>query len=106
MTIIIWILLALLGLKLIWNLGVPFVLLKRLWADPKEPPSGISMSTLVEVALLVLATIAAALSGGSGYLSQPLFILLWGSIAIVVTYIHIAVVGALGGWFISHRADG
>ena len=103
MTILIWLLLALLALKLFWNLGVPFILLKRLRANPDAPTSRISMSTAVEVILLLFATGAAAISNGASWINRPLTVLGWGSAAIVFSYIHLAFVGMVGGWLISRK---
>lgn len=104
MTIVAWLLLTVFTLKLIWNLGVPFELFKRLRANPNGPTFRISMSTAVEVVLLLLATGASAISSGKDWINRPLAVFGWGLAAIVFTYVHLAVVGGLGGWLIRRKA--
>jgi hypothetical protein len=103
MTIVVWLLLAVVALKLIWNLGVPFVLLKRLRANPNGPTSRISMSSGVEVVLLLIAAGASALSEGPSWVNRPLVVLGWGFASVVLTYLHLVVVGSLGGWLITRK---
>jgi Kef-type K+ transport system membrane component KefB len=100
MTILLWLVLGVLALKLIWNLGVPFVLLKRLRENPESQISGISMATVVEIALLLVAIGLSAMVTGESWVNRPLAVAGWGVTAIVFTYIHLGIIGAIGGWFI------
>jgi len=61
------------------------------------------MSTSVEVILLLLATGAATVNSGIGWINRPIFVFGLGITCIVFTYIHLVVVGAVGGWIISRK---
>jgi hypothetical protein len=103
MTIMLWLVLGVLALKLIWNLGVPFVLLKRLRSNPESRTSRISMSTAIETVLLIIAIGLTALSTGETWVNKPLVVAGWGVAAIIFTYVHLGVVGAIGGWLITRK---
>lgn len=103
MTIMIWLVLFALAVKLIWNLGVPFVLIRRAKANPAFSTSGISMSTEVEVALLFIAIFLSALSTGEAWVNKPLAVAGWGVTAIFFTYAHLVIAGAVGGWLVARK---
>lgn len=103
MTIVVWILLVLLALKLVWNLCVPFVLLSRGAESSNGRKTGISMMPALEVLLLVLATGAAAISSGTSLANRPLFLLGWGAAAIALSYVFLVVVGAVGAWLVGRK---
>jgi hypothetical protein len=101
MSIIIWILLALLSLKVIWNFCVPYMLLQSS-IDPKTGKSrGISLSLGIEASLLIFSLILSWFSNGNSFVNQPLFVLAYGGGAILASYMHFFVAGMIGGWFVT-----
>ena len=100
MTVAVWFVLGMLAIKLIWNLGVPFELLRRVLANPNSITSGISLSTEIEIILLFVATGLSAASTGQSWVNRPLAVAGWGVVAIVFTYVFMCVVIAIGMWLI------
>lgn len=103
MTIMVWLVLFALAVKLIWNLGVPFVLIRRAKANPAPRTSAISMVPAVEVALLFIAIFLSTLSTGEAWINRPLAVAGWGITAILFTYAHLVVTGAVGGWLVARQ---
>ena len=72
MSILIWLVLAIMALKVFWNFGVPYALMFR----PLDPATGkirgISLSLEVELLLLLLAVGLSWLSRGDGLVNRPL----------------------------------
>ena len=105
MTLATWFVVALLALKVVWNLGVPFVLLSRARARPDEDTASISMATSLDLALLVLAVTLSAFSKGESWVNRPMLVGLWSVVAIVVSYLNLVIVGIVGGWIVARRYD-
>jgi hypothetical protein len=101
MTLLMFIFVALFCLKIVWNLGTPYVLAcRRLKADASST-AGISMATVVEIVLLLLAVTTAALANGTTWFHSPKHLAIWGTIAIVASYAHLVIGGVLAGWVVS-----
>ena len=103
MTIILYILVGLFGLKILWNLAIPYELALRKTNKGGRKISGISIVPLVEIGLLLLAAGAAALSAKQGWLQSPKNIVIWGLLAIGASYVHLVIAGMVMGWIVSHK---
>jgi hypothetical protein len=91
-------LLILLLCKLSWNVWYPCVLelrYRRSLSGVGQAPKAVHMMLFVELLLLVLAVISAALSTGEGFWHRPALMALVGVIAIVCSY---ALASGLGKW--------
>ena len=98
MSILVWIVLGILALKVIWNFGVPYALLQKP-IDPKTGKrSGISLSLEVEIFLLILAVGLSWLSKGDSLINHPLAVLGFGGGAILVSYLHFFIGGMIANW--------
>ena len=98
---LLYILLGLFGLKILWNLTIPYDLAWRGLRSAGQKTSSITFMTFVEVCLLLLAIGAAALSDGQNWFQSPKNIAIWGGLAIVASYVHLVVVGMIAGWIVS-----
>jgi hypothetical protein len=97
MTIVVHILLGLLGLKCVYNLTVPYALLR------KEDGKGISFMPYLELLLLVLAVAASFLVSAGSWTSQPKVVGIVAGGLVVGSYIHFVIVMAVGGWLLSQK---
>lgn len=89
--------LAIFLLKLVWNVWVPYVAERRLrrWKDQGgEAPAAISMAPLVEIFLWVLLVIFSLFIGEDSGLPNTAGVLIYGFLAIVVSYVFAAIVGS------------
>ena len=59
------------------------------------------MAFLVEVILLLACLGVSTLASDSTWFYSPKYIAIWGMIAIITSYVHLAVCGALVGWIVS-----
>lgn len=99
MTVVLWIVVGIFCLKIIWNLGVPYELLRRrFYKSPKKQGGGISMMIFVEIFLLVVAIVLSAIAQGDSWMHSPKKVALWGGIALVGSYVHLLVAGMFCGW--------
>jgi hypothetical protein len=100
-SIVLWISIVLFLLKTLWNLCVPYAIIREALQRPRER-HGWSMFVLFDIALLVLAVAASALGGQLAVLS-PWQIGLYGLGTIIASYVHLAIVllllGSLLGLF-------
>jgi hypothetical protein len=100
MTVIVFIVAGLFGLKIIWNVLTPFALaLRALKSSGKT--KGISMAPLVEIGLLLLLIFLSAITNGTGLLHQPKIIALWGAFAVLGSYFLFIVLGITLGWLVA-----
>ena len=106
MTIVTYIFMGLLTLKILWNLTVPYDLAWRSWRAKGRKVGGISLMPYLEVGLLVLAIGAAALSDGPSWFQSPKRIAIWGGLAIVISYVHMVIVGMTVGWILTRLKKG
>ena len=106
MTIVIYILIGLLTLKILWNLTIPYDLAWRTWRARGQKVGGISLMPYLEVGLLVLAIGAAALYNGPSCFQSPKRVAIWGGSAIVASYVHMVVVGMTAGWILTRLKKG
>lgn len=98
-----WIALGLFFLKIVWNLTIPYRLLRRLWKHEKgQERRGISLSLGIEVSLLLLATLFSWVSSGKDAINQPFSVLTFGGCVAIASYVHFFIVGAIGGWLITN----
>jgi len=72
------------GVKIIWNIGVPFELARFAF---RGNTSSISMLPFVEIFLLLVLVLLSAFSSGSAWFNRPMQVALWGSVAIVGSYV-------------------
>jgi Kef-type K+ transport system membrane component KefB len=99
MTILLWIVVGIFCLKIVWNFGVPYELLRRQFKkDPKMRGGGISMVTFVEVFLLILAIALSSIAQGDSWMHRPKNVALWGVLVLVASYVHFVLAGMLCGW--------
>jgi hypothetical protein len=85
----IWICLILVALKIIWNLGLPYAMMK-------ETARSWSIFPLIEIVPLVMAFVISLLTQQNDSLT-PVQLLIWGFGAIIASYIHLAIVSFLYG---------
>lgn len=104
MKVVIAIPLIFLGLKLISNLGVPYELLRTAKLDGFDRRSGISLMPEVEVFLLGVGLFLSLFSSGDAFFTKPLFLMVWGGLAIVFSYVHMFLVMMIGGWMITRNS--
>ncbi|NJM37062.1 MAG: hypothetical protein HC845_03840 [Akkermansiaceae bacterium] len=98
---------GLLSLKVIWNFGVPYILLNRLRLHSEgKTKHGNSLSLEIEIVLLFVALCLSWFSNGNTWINRPLSIFAFGGGAILVSYIHFFVVGIIGGWLVTRFFKG
>lgn len=97
MTVIVYILLVLLALKCMYNLTLPYTLLR------KKEGEGISFMPYIELLLLALAVAASVAAGGSSWTSQWKVVGLVAGALVVGSYLHFVLVMLVGGWFLSRK---
>lgn len=97
MTIAVYILLVLLALKCVYNLTVPYSLLR------KQEGEGISFMPYVELLLLLLAVVASFLARSDSWGSRPKIVGIVAGSAVVGSYLHFVLVMVLGGWLSSRK---
>jgi hypothetical protein len=103
MSILVWIVLGILALKVIWNFGVPYALMRKP-IDPKTGKrGGISLALGVEVFLLILAVALSWLSKGDSIINRPLAVLGFGGGAILLSYLHFFVGGMIANWLLTRK---
>lgn len=98
MSILLYILLVLLGLKLTYNLAVPYQLL---WKQDEK--AGVSIMVAVEWLLLVLALVVSIIARPETDILKFWSLLIIGAGAIITSYFHFALVMMIGGWLISRK---
>lgn len=103
MSILIWLVLGILALKVIWNFGVPYALIRKP-IDPKTGKrGGISLSLEVELFLLIIAVGLSWFSKGDSLVDRPLAVLIFGGGAILVSYLHFFVGGMICNWLVTRK---
>ncbi len=95
---VLYIILGLLGMKLLYNLTVPYQLLRK-----QDETAGISVMVVVEWLLLIVALILSFIIN-----PEAAQLKLWtlagiGVSAILATYVHFALIMVLGGWFVVRK---
>src|SRR5258708_252846 len=75
--------------KIVWNLGLPYAMLR-------EKARGWSIFPLIEIVPLFVAIAIAFLTQQHGVFS-PLHLITWGLGAILVSYLHLAIVATVYG---------
>jgi hypothetical protein len=97
---------ALFGMKLLWNLSVPYVGIMRVWKGAGKTVS-ISLMPVLEIVFLLAWAILASVVGGATWVCNVRIVAIVGISGIVLSYVHMAVVGFLGGllcsWFRRRR---
>ena len=103
MSILVWLVLGILALKVIWNFGVPYALMRKP-IDPKTGKrGGISPMLSIELFLLILAVGLAWLSKGDALINRPLAVLSLGGAAILASYLHFFVGGWIASWLLARK---
>jgi hypothetical protein len=97
MNILLLILAALLCFKV---LSVPYDLAIRSLKRDKQDNSGISLSLEIEFIVWLLLVVAAFVLRGESWLDNPKHVAL-GFVAIIGSYVHFFVAGAIAGWIAS-----
>ena len=85
-------------IKLIWNVSVPYVLIAR-GRQSKELQHGISLMPAIEVILLAMTAMLSVLGDSFWPFQSVKWMLLVGAVAIVFSYVHLVIVGAILGQF-------
>ena len=88
-------------LKILWNLSTPYVLAMEPLKPDAERTRGISLMPWVEVTLLLLASVVSCIANETSSFQHPKSIAIWGVAAIVGSYVHIVIGGAIAGWIVS-----
>ncbi len=105
MSLVVWIILSFLLLKVIWNLGVPYQLLVRLKNyNEGDIKPGISLSLEVEIILLLFVMFFSWLSNGDSLINKPLHVLAYAGGLVLFSYAHFFIVGMVGGWLITYKS--
>lgn len=97
MTNVVYFLLALLVLKCVYNLTVPYSLLRKREGD------GISFMPYIELILLVLVIAVSFLARSDSWGSQPKVVGIVAGGVVVGSYLHFVLVMMVGGWFLSRK---
>jgi hypothetical protein len=101
MNILLIILLGLAGLKVGWNLLIPYALGMEA-IKKKQPKTGaISLAPAVEIILLLAAWGCSFVVSESSQWISPGQLLLWGGSFVVISYIHLIIAGIAVGWLVS-----
>lgn len=101
MNSILVVVLTLYGLKIAWNLALPYILAwQTLRAEPKNAHS-VSLMPDLEIGLLLLAVFLCGVGPESTRLCSPWHLAIAGSALIASSYLHLRVVGAALGWMVS-----
>jgi hypothetical protein len=93
-----WASITLFLLKAVWNVGVPYAMIWEAVRNPRKR-HGWSIFVLLDVVLLVVATVTSVIASQEGIVS-PSRILLYGASAILASYLHIAIVLLVGGYIL------
>lgn len=97
MTIIVYILFILLVVKCVFNLTLPYALLRK-----KEGES-ISFMPYIELFLLVLVIAVSSAENSDSWTSQPKVVGFVAVALVVGSYLHFVLVMLVGGWFLSRK---
>jgi len=84
-------------LKLIWNVLIPFELVKNYL---QEKHSAITLMPFVEILLFFLIVILSLFYKGNGYFGSTKRVLLHGTGLIVLSYSLLFLLGIMIGWFV------
>ena len=101
--ILLHIILVLFLLKIAVNVATPYVLLGRLYKTKKEQTDGVSLMPAVEIALLVALLLVGAFVDDDGFFYEAGSAAVFGVACVVLSYVHLVVVGLLGGRMLSKR---
>ena len=104
-TLLFWLCAGLFGLKLLWNLVLPYSLAFEPLTEGRGS-RGTSLMPYVEAVLLLIGVALAALRGGTTVGMSVLRIGLIGMAAVVATYVHMAVAATIMGWLVRNRSRG
>lgn len=89
--------LGLVGLKIAWNLLVPYALAWQLLKSGAERSESTSVMPYVEIGLMCIAVLIAAIIPGSQWFQSAGKVALIGFGLIAASWIHFFVIGMLGG---------
>lgn len=95
-----WICTTLFGLKLLWNLYLPYSLAR----DPLPPGQGISLMPYLEGGLLIVGLVLAVVRGEPIVGASVWQLALIGAVAVAATYLHLVVVATVVGWLTRSRS--
>lgn len=85
------------GLKLLWNILVPYALAIRAYRARDEQTSGISLMPGIEILLWIVA-VALAFALNRAWPWSPLGVATLGGAAMVVSHVHLVVGGGIANW--------
>ncbi len=97
MIIIVYILLILLAMKCVFNITLPYALLR------KKEGEGISFMPYIEFLLLALVVATSFTAGGDSWTAQPKVVGFVAGALVVFSYLHFVLVMLVGGWFLSRK---
>lgn len=97
---LLWLVVGIFLLKVVWNLGLPYELLRRRLQKRRGAEGGISIFPALEIVSLALAVLLSSLSTGESWLSQPGNVFWWGLALIVSSYLHLIVATFLTGYLV------
>jgi len=85
-------------LKVVYNLAVPYELLRR-----QDEKAGISVMVYLEFILLILAVIVSCFVKTTSGIITPGKVALAGIVVILGSYVHFVLVMMTGGWLICRK---
>jgi hypothetical protein len=91
--------LFLFALKLLWNVMIPFVMNSRLARTPGKQELSTSLSIHVEILFLFLAATTSFFADAGAFFWRPSHVLLYGVLAILFSYLLMALFGFSLGLF-------
>ena len=91
--------------KIVWNMGVPFVLACRAYEPDSDRTPGISISPYVEVILLVLAFLVSLFFESEVWWLRPKWVGLGGLGLILFSYFFMIVIGVVIGGVKAARSE-
>jgi hypothetical protein len=93
-------LIGLLLAKALWNIYVPIGLVRAALKSDTKKISGVTLMPYLDVGIILLATLSAALSSETTWHGGPRNVALWGVLTIITSYALMLVLGRIAGWIV------
>jgi len=101
MNAVLYILIVLLVIKIGFNFLLPYIMGVQWLLSKKEKSESTSLGPFVEIVLFPLAVGASSLAEGSTWLHNWKNVALWGTIAILGSFVHFFCAALMTGWVVA-----